>query len=376
MHFDIDPKFKEHFQNLKQVFLYITDECNLKCIHCLYKPNLTFHLKEKEIQLETALALISDFREMSASKLTFIGGEPTLYGASEDNKPLLTLISEAKKLRYEHIRISTCGMFDSALLLKTDFKKLDEIAFSLDGFSPEIHDKIRGEDTFNKCVSNIRKAVELGYKVSITCCLHKGLLGRDKDRNLLLDLMIQFAESLNVNLVNFHDLFKTGVPMDTWTGELDPSVEEWVNVYEEIRRNIENGKYKISVRLPVCFITWEEFKRSPEYYGYCPAKMGERVMVHPDGIIRICSNLICTPYGVARFYDNKIIWDRSKTNELRDHKLGIFTPCTNRSKSKSFGDFVPLCFSFKPKQEEIIWKEKLNWDSRRSINPGGEIRGE
>jgi len=73
MYFEIDPRFKEYFKNLKQVFLYITDECNLRCIHCLYKPDLAFHLKEKEIDLETALALISDFREMGASKLTIMG---------------------------------------------------------------------------------------------------------------------------------------------------------------------------------------------------------------------------------------------------------------------------------------------------------------
>lgn len=109
MRFDIDSKFKEHFQNLKQVFLYITDECDLRCIHCLYKPDLTFHLKEKEIELETALALISDFKEMGASKLTIMGGEATLYGASQDWKPLLTVIKKAKNLGYEYVRLDTNG---------------------------------------------------------------------------------------------------------------------------------------------------------------------------------------------------------------------------------------------------------------------------
>lgn len=64
MYFEIDPKFRDYFEKrLQQVFLYITDECNLRCIHCLYKPHLIFHLKKKEIELETALALISDFKE-------------------------------------------------------------------------------------------------------------------------------------------------------------------------------------------------------------------------------------------------------------------------------------------------------------------------
>ena len=86
MFFDIDEKFRKHFRNLQQVFLYITDECNLKCIHCVYKPNITFHLGQKEIELGTAISLLSDFREMGASKLSILGGEPSLYDNSNDWK--------------------------------------------------------------------------------------------------------------------------------------------------------------------------------------------------------------------------------------------------------------------------------------------------
>lgn len=302
---------------------------------------------------------------MGACKLTIEGGEPTLYGTSQDHTQLLRLISSARKLEYEYVRISTNGTFDGALLLKSDFRRLSEITFSLEGFTSEINDGLRGNGTFNKCVSNIKKALKLGYNVNITCCLHKGLLKRDSAGNLLIDKMIRFAELLGVNRINFHDLFKTEVPMDTWTGEFDSPINEWPSVYQEIRKKVETGTYGIQVRLPQCFISREEFEKNPEYYGYCPTKMGERVLVHPNGIIRICSNLIGTPYGVARFYNNKIVWDKSPTNELRDHKLNQPTPCTNRSKGRQFGAFAPLCFSFKPMQREIIWVEKLNWDSKR-----------
>ena len=145
MYFKVDQRFLDYFRNLKQVFLYITDECDLRCIHCLYKPDLTFHLKEKEIGVTTALALISDFREMGASKLTIMSGEPTLYGVSHERVPLLKVIEEARDLGYEYIRIDTNGQFEERLLEKADFKKIDEITFSLDGPIPEINDAIRGE---------------------------------------------------------------------------------------------------------------------------------------------------------------------------------------------------------------------------------------
>ncbi len=363
MYFDTDPRFITYFKNLKQVFLYITDECNLRCFQCLYKPNLIFKKKKKEIKYNTVVDLISDFRELGAIKLTLIGGEPTLYGYSKNNKPLLKLIEEAKKIGYEYIRISTNGIFKTNLLVKSEFKMLDEIAFSLDGFTSEINDPIRGKGNFKKCVINIQKAIELGYNVSITCCIHKKLLERNKYGELLIDTMIKFAESLRLNIINFHDLFKCGVPMDTWTNNLNPTVESWIKAYNEISKKIKSNEYNISVRLPLCFITKEEFDKNPEYYGYCPVKLGERVMIHPNGSIRICSNLICSPYKIAQYYDKKIEWNNSLTNEILDHNLNRFTPCTNRGKI-NYGNFVPLCFSFKPNQEELIWKN-LMWDDNK-----------
>lgn len=368
MYFDIDAKFREHFRNLKQVFLYITDECNLRCVQCIYKPNVTFHLGQKEIELETAIALISDFREMGASKLSILGGEPTLYGASQDWKPLLMLISEAKNLGYEYVRLDSNGTTENlpSLLSKEDFKKLDEISFSLDGPTPDIDDRVRGEGVFDKCVSNIKKGIELGYHVNITCCVHKELIKRDRNGTLLLDSMIQFGTSLGVDRINFHVLFDRGTPEDTWTTpEVHISPEEWVKVYAEINRNIEENKYKISVRIPQSFVNREEFEKKREYYGFCPVKLGERVLVHPNGIIRICSSMLSTPYGVADFYDNKIVWNRRRTNELRDHNLDEYTPCTNQNKKYSNGKLAPLCFSFKEKQDEYIWREKLKWERMR-----------
>src|SRR5207249_10958547 len=135
-------------------------------------------------------------------------------------------------------------------------------------------------------------------------------------------------ESNGVDIINFHDLFKVGVPMDTWTGDLAPTPKEWVEVYPEIKEKMDRGEYRIHVRLPQCFITKTEFAKNPNYYGYCPVKLGERVMVHPNGTIRICSNLICTAFGAAKWFDNKIWWERSNANEILDHDLIKMTPCT------------------------------------------------
>lgn len=128
-------------------------------------------------------------------------------------------------------------------------------------------------------------------------------------------------------------------------------------------QKISSDQYPISVRIPKGFIKEKEFYRNPQYYGFCPAKLGERVLVHPDGIIRICSGLLGTAYGVAHYDDRRIVWNHGFTNELIDHKLEQCTWCTNRGK-KNYGEYVPLCFSFKPKQDEFVYRDMLRWEDK------------
>ena len=370
MNYKMDQKFKDYFQdNLRQVFFYLIDECNLRCEQCLYKLEIGFQVQRKEIPLEEAIKLITDFREMGAVKLTLMGGEPTLYGIKENNKPLLELIKKAKELGYEYVRIDTNGQFNSELLEKPEFKMLDEITFSLDAPTKEINDAIRGR-SFDKCVENIKRAKELGYNIDITSCISKHLVKRDEDGNLYLDKMIKFAESLGIDKINFHNLFKTGVPRDHFSGNLDITINKWFEVWDEIEKKVENNEYSIPVRIPQSFTTKEKFLRNPEYYGYCSCKSRSRILVHPNGMLRVCSLMIGTPYGIARYYDDKIEWDNSPTNELQAHKMDKNTPCTNQFKHNKFGKYIPVCVSFKPKQNEMIWKE-LEWENKTN---GDRIR--
>ncbi|HWE02913.1 MAG TPA: radical SAM protein [Tepidisphaeraceae bacterium] len=361
----VDAEFAAHFKNLHQVFMYITNRCNLECEQCIYKPSIT-HFINEEIQLDDALALLRTFHSLGAGKVTFLGGEPTVYGHRMNGQPLLDLIEGTAKIGYDYIRLDTNGQVTSRFLPEPQFKDIDELAFSLDGFSPETNDPLRGAGTFDRAMASIRLAHSLGYRTSITCCVQKILLDRDQSGTLLLERMIRFAEEIGVGQINFHDLFKVGIPMDTWTGNFAPKPEDWVPVYRELRTKVDQSEFGISVRLPQCFVEKSEFAKNPAYYGYCPVKLGERVMVHPDGVIRICSNLICTAFGVATYRDRRIDWDRTHSNELAAHDIGSDTPCTNRSRHKSYGNLVPLCFSFKPGQDEYVWRERLNWERKQT----------
>lgn len=98
------------------------------------------------------------------------------------------------------------------------------------------------------------------------------MIKRDENGNLYLDRMIKLSEELGIEKINFHNLFKTGVPRDHFTGNIDISIKDWFEVKDEIEEKVENNEYSIPVRIPSSFVTKDRFVRNPEYYGYCTCK--------------------------------------------------------------------------------------------------------
>jgi MoaA/NifB/PqqE/SkfB family radical SAM enzyme len=355
---NIDKKFTEVFQGkLCQVFIYLIDQCNLNCVHCLYKPQLTFQLSKKMIPFNTAKSLLDAFKKLGATKVTLMGGEPTLY------PQLLELIIYAKNIGYTYVRIDTNGMFDSKLLENPDMKNLDEITFSLDGYNSRTNDFYRGKGVFKKCSSNIKRAVKLGYKVQITSCVHKRLTKID-DGKLGIIRMIEYAKKLDIDLINFHDLLKMKIPRDVWTGNISPSFEEYSSAIARVLEYMEQNK-SFKIRIPQRLIKASLFMKNPEYYGYCSGKQSDRLLVFPDGILRICSLLIGSPYYIGTYDHDSIKWNNSPTNEMVKYNNKYYSPCSVSKNTCSDKSIVPLCIAFKPKQSEPIWNYRLKWEERK-----------
>ncbi len=345
----LDSKFKNHFRNLKQVFIYLTDECNLNCIHCLYKPSLTL---KRAIPYNVAKNLIYTFQRMGAFKLTILGGEATLYYDNEEHD-MLSLVRFAKHVGYQYVRLDTNGHFNKNFTNHHLIRFLDEISFSIDGFNKETNDSLRGDGSFDTTIYRLRQCVDAGINVHITSCVTKENTTIAGSVYMYLDQMIQFAQAEKVNIINFHGVFEMGIPMDAWTKASQIDADDWIDAYERIRLNMQKKVYTIPVRLPIHLIREEAFDLDPEYFGYCPCKLGERVLVHPSGQIRICSTMLSSPYCIAKYDSESIRWE-DVTNELYKHDMDNYTPCANQVALKKNGQ-IPVCFSLKPRQVEPVW---------------------
>jgi MoaA/NifB/PqqE/SkfB family radical SAM enzyme len=354
-----DDRFDSHFRNVKQVFLYLTDHCNLSCTQCYYRPWLRSSGTE-ELGIEVIRALLTKCRTLGAEKLSLLGGEPLLYGLSGVNPRIGAVIRLAHDLGFQYIRLVTNGLLLGGALAAPDMRLLDEISLSIDGDCAEIHDSLRGQGSFAKAISAMQLAIASGFTVHVTTCVHTGNCGADAAGRVLLDRHIQWAERIGVRVVNFHPLFKLGIPRDSWSGRSHISAESWIALYSNIRSNIEAGCYQVAVRIPQRFVSREELERDPERYSYCPLRLGERLEVHANGQMHICALHNGTPVCLARFsvVDGGL---QIKWNE-HGNELGACSLTNPEDKpccviERTFGSFVPLCISFKPRQTEFVWRE-------------------
>lgn len=357
-----DEKTRIYFnKKVKQVFVYITNICQLRCKQCLYKPLLCD--EPDGIDFNTLKELLTDFYNFGAYKVSFLGGEPTLYQDRKNNKHFGDVIEAVKEIGYTYIRVDTNGQFASSFLDNEQVKLLDEITFSLDGHNEETNDAVRGKGSYQKCVSNIIYAVSKGYKVQITSCVHKYSCPDVNTGISNLNMMIRFAQSIGVQSINFHPILKVGIARDNWIDDTDIAPAVWKDIYQLLTSEISNHQFSIKVRIPMRFVEQEKIEFSRNCYLYCPLEMGERALIMPDGQIKVCAFTIGTNECVAR-YDTKHVYFENQLNETT--KIGSLRHnevCYNQKVYDT--NTVPLCMSFKPHQKELVWEH---------INNGSNIK--
>lgn len=345
---EIDERISTYFEGrIKQVFVYLTGRCQLQCRQCLYKPLLTS--SHDDMSFDLLVKLLSIFRRYGAFKLSFLGGEPSLYCDLDAGKGFPEIVAVGKSLGYSLVRADTNGQFGEDFLLKDGVRKLDELTFSLDGCSAEIHDKIRGkEGTFQKCITRINQAVNLGYRVQITSCIHKEVCNNADEGIKQIENMIQLCDLLGVHSLNFHPILKVGVARDNWIDDTEINPLVWLEIYQKMMERLKVMNHQVEVRLPMRYVEEQLFT---ENHSYCPLRIGERVLIMPNGDLKICAFNIGTPFCFGHFSDKEIRYE-TNYNEYEKMKKCTIGCCNQISPN----GLKALCMSYKPNQNEVVWR--------------------
>lgn len=359
---NIDSQLVEYYnQKIKQVFVYITNRCQLHCRQCLYKPLLCS--ESIDIDFETLKELLNVFKSLGAYKVSFLGGEPTLYHDLKSNTTFTDVLRFCKRIGYRYVRFDTNGQFQAGFLEQKNLNYADEITFSLDGFDRETNDIVRGKGSFDRCLSNISAAVQCGYKVQITMCVHNDVCPSVEIGINNIEKMISFAASLGVSTINFHPIIKVGIARDNWIDNTNISPDVWMMIYKVIHERNYNKAYSIPVRVPMRFVERSVYGQNIDLFSYCPLQLAERALIMPDGTIKVCAFTIGTPYHIANYDESALnlhIGEYSEFSLCKNHNNTDNSESNCLFQKIDSNRYVPLCMSFKPCQKEIVWNELIS----------------
>jgi Fe-coproporphyrin III synthase len=219
-------------QDKKPVVVWnITQQCNLKCVHCYaHAKNIPVN---NELSTAEGINLIDDLSRFGAPVLLFSGGEPLM----RKDLPELAGYAVAKGMRAV---ISTNGTLITPTVAKT-LKEigLSYVGISLDGME-DINDRFRGvKGAFNSALDGIRNCMAAGIKVGLRFTINKKNFSEIPD-------IFKLLEEMEIPRVCFYHLVYAGrgsklIEEDLTHDETRSAVD---TIIDHTRRLYEKGKEK------------------------------------------------------------------------------------------------------------------------------------
>lgn len=151
-----------------QISLDVTNRCNLKCLHCFNRSAkdelIKCDLIDQELLDEQFINIVNQIASIHPFSICFCGGEPMLR---------YNIIVEACTI-LKRANVPNVSMVSNGTLLTEE--KIDNlkhtgmtlIQISLDGYTRESHDKLRGvKGTYEKALNAIHLLVNSGLSSSV-----------------------------------------------------------------------------------------------------------------------------------------------------------------------------------------------------------------
>lgn len=147
---------------LADVYLFVTNDCNLRCSHCYVSSGE--YVPPREMTTDEILRLVDQARELGASRFLITGGEPFMV---RDIWDIIAHITAEQDLV-----VLTNGMFfhdrNLARLKESIGRGRVSFQISLDGPNAELHNAIRGKGAFERTIEAIPRVIAAGYEVAIS----------------------------------------------------------------------------------------------------------------------------------------------------------------------------------------------------------------
>ena len=279
---------------LDNVYIRLTDQCNLKCKHCSVDAN---PYKNKKIKLKPIYKLIDEIYEMMVTTIIFTGGEPTLVTelpeiiAYASKKPLkVVLMTNGLNITKEY----------AILLVKNGLKQVN---ISLDGFKAISHDWFRGvQGAFRQAINAINHFTNLGILVETTTVVNK--------RNSLeYNELLVLGQKKNLMQMKF-------LPIIPLKRGITCNYEESFDIYEK-NISLFNTIYDDSQ------VIFKNMKKKVSSYTFRCSAGSSVIAINSNGDVLPCNNF--EPIVLGNIYSNSLknIYNYSNKIEILHKAIKI-----------------------------------------------------
>ncbi|HCX23923.1 MAG: GTP 3',8-cyclase MoaA [Flammeovirgaceae bacterium] len=157
----------------------LTDRCNLRCFYCMPEEGIELIDKPSIMSLEEIISISSTFQKLGVDTVRLTGGEPLI------RKNFDYLVEELRNLGLQ-VKLTTNGILLNRHL--EHFKKIgiQKINISLDTLDKAKSVFITKRDYYDRIMSNIEQALEMGFQIKLNVVLIKDV--NDKEINDFIEL--------------------------------------------------------------------------------------------------------------------------------------------------------------------------------------------
>jgi len=289
-------------KNSSNIFFHILTDCNLSCRHCYI--NKEQHGRNT-LKLTTIEKWLDVFKKRCRDpNVIFLGGEPTLH------PDLPGAIKKAKQLDYKSITVDTNGYLFNGILDKTGPDEVDYFSFSLDGATRRTNDMIRGNGSFERCISGLRKTGTMGFSTSLIYTVSSLNIHE-------INQLVPLIADLEIDRLFIQVIGLRGRSAMDGSGKLQVSKDEWQEKIPEAARKAAG--FGITVTYPKVFL-------EPGEPFECAGLTADNYFVFPNGRIYACP--LCEDFPLhGMVFDNDVLVKTGRINEVDLFPLDIPEGC-------------------------------------------------
>ncbi|OOM77113.1 radical SAM protein [Clostridium sp. BL-8] len=281
----------------------ITGNCNLKCKHC--SVGQTYKLgssRYEDLDTDSMLKIADELVKGGVSHLQILGGEPFI------RKDILLVL---KKLSDGNVKIliNTNGhLLNNEIIKELTKLNIDFINFSFDGPTEESNDLIRGKDSFNKTLANLKNTMSILKENKSNINIGINFVITKLTENLV-DELLSFCKENEIENLAINDLWLTG---NAKCNEIEltlDGIKNKLRYYEKISPLIKKTNINLRPQLLPITAGYLNYKYNTRFLTTFQCGAGDRIIyIQADGIIYPC--IKCRD-------SNDIILGTSKTEAVK-----------------------------------------------------------